>query len=144
MEVNGWRPRLQGTARTYEEQQKHFAAGRSKLSGDKAPHVHQLNGRPASFATHVLNDDNPLGESPHFFAELAVEASFVQLETGLLWGLKGDERAERAIALLFARSAELAEFIKVKRGWDPVHVQYPAWREQWGRERLPMLYKERS
>ena len=141
MESRGFRPRLQGTWRSNEEQERKYAEGLSQIRAD-GPHTNVFEDydgdigvtmRPAALATHVLNDDAPLAEAPLFWAALAIEAWFLGLQAGLHWGLTGETRSAILAFIEGGNALHLAKYIgEHGRGWDPNHVEAQDWREAYG------------
>ncbi len=142
MEARGWRPRMQGTWRHPDQQLIEFYAGRSRVRGPVAPHTGTIQVQPASLATHMYNDDDPLGEAPRYWAELAIEAMYLGLQTGVLWGL--DDRAPHEDALENGHVRVLTSLLWIRRGWDPLHVEDINWRTNWGDPKATPFHKEKA
>lgn len=131
LEAYGYRPRLQETFRTLEEQQKKFEKGLSHIKG-VGPHtlVENVAGHyvPASRATHVLDDDSPLDPSPAFLASLAIAANKHMLRSGVIFGLDGEHRTKVNSAINQGFFKILAILLQKERGWDPNHIEDIDWR----------------
>jgi len=129
------RPRLQETYRSQLEQKEKFKAGLSSLSAG-GPHTHTFMAEPASLATHVLDDNNPLDPPDTWLVDLALAAKKVGLVTGLFWAKRNTDKYmapgrphRRALeaALAAGDRAELLRLVGKARGFDPLHVEHPNW-----------------
>ena len=148
LEARGLRPRLQETFRSIAEQEKKFAAGLSEVRG-RGPHTNQLllgpgKSRPASFATHVLDDSakSPADPGNAWIAALAVLAAKHRLQTGCTWAKSKDsvlvQGKPHRIALEAAIAARNEQLVKKlldeARGFDPLHIEVPGWRRFYGKD----------
>jgi hypothetical protein len=134
MEAAGYRPRLQDTFRSVREQEKLWSQGRTQRRFTGAHTNTLLDGQPASLAVHLLDDDRPLDTQPEYFARLAIEAYNVGLQTGVTWGLSDTdgERAHREkmqYAISNGKMGVLTILIGKMRGFDPLHVEPPNWKD---------------
>ncbi len=137
LEADGDRPRLQETFRSAAEQAKKLAEGKSlvKISA----HMNTIQGRPASMATHFLNDNAPLADDPHWYALVAVVGAKFHLQSGVVWAARADSPLSpgkpHRIALEAAIAAQdvilTEKLLRQARGFDPVHLEVPGWRRYW-------------
>lgn len=148
LEALGLRPRLQETYRDLAAQKKKFKEGKSQLSG-AGPHTNVLllgpgKSRPASFATHVLDDSakNPADPGNHWVAMLAVIAAKRNLQTGAVWSQSagsplapGKPHRIALEAAIAGRDVALVEkLLNEARGFDILHVEVPGWRRWYGKD----------
>ncbi len=142
LERYGHRPRLQETFRSNKEQFNKFKKGLSQISGG-GPHTNVLvQGnvlRPASLATHVLDDDAPLNPSVAWVANLAAIAHRYGLTTGVAWAQSDDsdlapDQPRRLLLESAIVAEDVAKIVEIltdnpKRwGFDPLHLEVLGWR----------------
>jgi len=146
LETLGYRPRLQETYRDLAAQAKKFAEGKSEIKG-AGPHTNVIllgpgKSRPASLATHVLDDDakNPADPGNAWIAILAVTGARYGLQTGAVWAqskasvlLPGKpHRIMLEAAIAGGDEPLVKKLLDEARGFDPLHLEIRGWRRYYG------------
>ena len=148
LEAQGYRPRLQETYRNPVEQEKKFREGKSQIRS-LGPHTNVIlmgpgRSRPASFATHVLDDSakNPADPGNEWVARLAVVAARYRLASGCVWSQSpkselapGKPHRIALEAAIAAEDEELAkQLLDEARGFDILHIEVRGWKRFYGVE----------
>lgn len=116
LHVQGFRPRIQDSWRSTEEELKAYTSGRSQVR--RGFHsITDVDGLPAALAADVLDDDHPLAPARPYLLALTRAARAHGLNTGLLWGLPSATRIKINAAL--AAGTDWAGVV----GWDPTHCE---------------------
>lgn len=146
LEARGLRPRLQETWRDLAAQAKKFAAGLSEIKGT-GPHTNVLllgpgKSRPASLATHILDDDakNPADPGNEWIAALAVLGARHGLVTGATWAqskasVLAPGKTHRTLleaAIVAGHEPLVKKLLDEARGFDPLHLEVRNWRRFFG------------
>lgn len=128
IEWRGYRPRLQETYRTQAQQLEKWGAGLSRIR-TAGPHTCTVDGKPASLATHVLDDTDPIAAGAVWWARLAIVARQNGLQTGLCFGLTDSvHRQKIEAAIQGGLVGVLAILVTHERGFDPLHVEMINWK----------------
>lgn len=128
IERRGYRPRLQETFRTPMQQLEKWSAGLSRIR-TAGPHTCTVDGKPASLATHVLDDTDPITAGAAWWAMLAIVARQNGLQTGLCFGLEDSvHRQKIEAAIQGGLAGVLTILVTHERGADPLHLEMINWK----------------
>jgi hypothetical protein len=148
LEAAGFRPRLQETYRNPVEQEKKFREGKSQIRS-AGPHTNVIlmgpgKTRPASFATHVLDDSakNPADPGNLWVARLAILAGKYRLASGCVWSQTASSplapgkphRIALEAAIAAGDEALTKKLLDEARGFDILHIEVRGWKRFYGVE----------
>lgn len=117
LEAMGYRPRIQEAYRSPQDEAAAKASGHSEVSWSFHNAVDE-DGRPAALAVDLLDDDSPLKPSNKYCLRLAALAARHLCQTGILWGLNPQLRAEVKDAYMTGDWNYAGQL-----GWDALHVE---------------------